>query len=116
MRPQGGLRTVVLTGSESTGKTTLARRLAAHHETAWSSEFVREYLERKGAPLTAADVEAIAMAGPCAKVNLVLEEEPRWNGTPADADPNPRPLATLEVSPATETTRSNVLFTSLRVS
>lgn len=60
MRPEAGRRTVVLTGSESTGKTTLARRLAAHHDTAWSSEFVREYLERKGAPLTAADVEAIA--------------------------------------------------------
>jgi phytoene dehydrogenase-like protein len=42
-----------------------------------------------------ADVEAIAMAGPCAKVNLVLDEEPRWNGMPEDADPNRRSLATL---------------------
>ena len=42
-----------------------------------------------------ADVEAIAMAGPCAKVNFVLDEEPRWNGMPADADPNRRSLATL---------------------
>ncbi len=42
-----------------------------------------------------ADIDAIAMAGPCAKVNLVLDQEPRWNGMPADADPNRRSLATL---------------------
>jgi phytoene dehydrogenase-like protein len=30
-------------------------------------------------------VKAIAMNGPCAKVNLVLNEEPRVNGMPADA-------------------------------
>ena len=42
-----------------------------------------------------ADVEAIAMAGPCAKVNFVLDEEPRWIGMPEDAGPNQRSLATL---------------------
>ncbi|MCI0634687.1 MAG: NAD(P)/FAD-dependent oxidoreductase [Actinobacteria bacterium] len=41
-----------------------------------------------------ADVDAISMAGPCAKVNFVLDEEPRWNGMPADADANRRSLAT----------------------
>jgi phytoene dehydrogenase-like protein len=40
-------------------------------------------------------VEDIKMAGPCAKVNMVLSEEPRWNGMPADADPNRRAFATL---------------------
>lgn len=40
-------------------------------------------------------VEGIKMAGPCAKVNMVLSEEPRWTGMPADADPNRRSLATL---------------------
>jgi phytoene dehydrogenase-like protein len=30
-------------------------------------------------------VEGIKMAGPCAKVNLVLSEEPRFNGMPSDA-------------------------------
>ena len=35
------------------------------------------------------------MAGPCAKVNFVLDEEPRWNGMPEDAGPNQRSLATL---------------------
>jgi len=42
-----------------------------------------------------ADVEAIAMAGPCAKVNFALDQEPRWNGVPEEADPNRRSLATL---------------------
>jgi phytoene dehydrogenase-like protein len=41
------------------------------------------------------DVEAIRMDGPCAKVNLVLSEEPRVIGMPADADPNRRSLFTL---------------------
>jgi phytoene dehydrogenase-like protein len=35
------------------------------------------------------------MAGPCAKVNLALSEEPRFRGMPEDADPNRRSLATL---------------------
>ena len=41
------------------------------------------------------DVDAIRMAGPCAKVNFVLSAEPSWRGMPADADPNRRSLATL---------------------
>jgi phytoene dehydrogenase-like protein len=40
-------------------------------------------------------VEGIKMAGPCAKVNLALAEEPRFVGMPEDADPNRRSLATL---------------------
>jgi len=51
---------VVVTGSESTGKTTLARQLAAAYATTWSPEYARLYLDAKGAPLTAADVEPIA--------------------------------------------------------
>ncbi len=51
---------IVLTGSECTGKTTLARALAVRYDTTWSPEFARDYLERKGAPLTAEDVEPIA--------------------------------------------------------
>jgi len=53
-------RRVVLTGSESTGKTTLAVRLARHYGTSWVPEFARAYAELKGGPLTVADVERIA--------------------------------------------------------
>ncbi len=51
---------VVLTGSESTGKTTLARSLSEVLGAPWVPEFAREYLGQKGAPLTSEDVEPIA--------------------------------------------------------
>ncbi len=40
-------------------------------------------------------IQGIKMAGPCAKVNLVLSEEPRVTGMPDDADPLRRSLFTL---------------------
>ncbi len=56
MRP---LRAVVI-GSECTGKTTLARALAARFEAPWVPEFCRAYQDAKGTLLDAADVEPIA--------------------------------------------------------
>jgi NadR type nicotinamide-nucleotide adenylyltransferase len=53
--------TVCLIGPECTGKTTLARQLAAHFGVPWVPEFVREYAERVRRPLTVDDVEPIAM-------------------------------------------------------
>jgi phytoene dehydrogenase-like protein len=40
-------------------------------------------------------VQGIKMNGPCAKVNLVLAEEPKVNGMPRDANPAQRALFTL---------------------
>jgi phytoene dehydrogenase-like protein len=40
-------------------------------------------------------VQGIKMNGPCAKVNLVLAEEPKVNGMPRDANPARRALFTL---------------------
>ncbi len=51
---------VVVTGSECTGKTTLAQTLADHYETLWVPEYVRQFVEEKGAPPEYPDVEAIA--------------------------------------------------------
>jgi len=51
---------VVVTGSECTGKTTLATALARHYETVASREFVRDFVDRKGAAPVYADVEEIA--------------------------------------------------------
>lgn len=51
---------IVVTGSECTGKTTLAGELAEQLGAPCSAEFARAYLERKGAPLVDADVEPIA--------------------------------------------------------
>ena len=59
MKPRRPL-VVVVTGSECTGKTTLARDLAKRYQTTWSPEFARSYLESKGAPLTDADVLPVA--------------------------------------------------------
>ncbi len=53
-------RRIVLTGSESTGKTTLAEGLARHFGVPWVPEFSRGYAEARGGVLTAADVEPIA--------------------------------------------------------
>lgn len=58
-------RRVVLVGAESTGKTTLAKKLAAHFQTAWVPEYGRtfseEMLAREGAyNFCGADFELIA--------------------------------------------------------
>jgi HTH-type transcriptional regulator, transcriptional repressor of NAD biosynthesis genes len=63
------VRRVAITGSESTGKTTLARRLAEHYGTIWTPEFGRVYLDRKAAALDASDVE------PIARGQMATEEE-----------------------------------------
>lgn len=49
------VRRVVLVGAESTGKTTLAQRLARHFHTEWVPEYGREHWERKVAGLTMDD-------------------------------------------------------------
>jgi NadR type nicotinamide-nucleotide adenylyltransferase len=59
----------VLTGSESTGKTTLARQLGEHFGAGVVPEFVRDYVARKGAPLDFAD------HGPIARGQMAIEDE-----------------------------------------
>lgn len=56
----GDIVRVVLTGSESTGKTVLARQLAEHYDAEFVPEFVREFAERKKGPIEFADTDAIA--------------------------------------------------------
>jgi NadR type nicotinamide-nucleotide adenylyltransferase len=51
---------VCVTGPESTGKTTLAQRLAELRGTEWVPEASRSYAERKGGELLASDVAPIA--------------------------------------------------------
>jgi NadR type nicotinamide-nucleotide adenylyltransferase len=54
------VKKIVLFGSESTGKTTLAQQLAAHYHTVWVPEYSRIYQETQKRTLTIADVVPIA--------------------------------------------------------
>ena len=51
---------IVVTGPESTGKTTLSRRLAGHFEGGWVPEYARYYLEELGRPYRREDLLVIA--------------------------------------------------------
>lgn len=53
------LPSVVLHGPESTGKSTLAERLAEHFGTVWVPEYGRTYCEQHGTDLIPADLVAI---------------------------------------------------------
>lgn len=59
---------VSLTGPESTGKTTLAARLAAHYGTTYAPEFARRYLAASGPRYTLKDLEDIAVGQMAAEV------------------------------------------------
>ena len=48
-------------GTESTGKTSLAERLAAHFNEPWAPEFVREFWDMRGGKIVASDLGTIAL-------------------------------------------------------
>lgn len=57
----GGIKCIVVFGTESTGKTSLAQKLAAHFAEPWSAEFVREFWDLRGGKITAEDLGTIAL-------------------------------------------------------
>lgn len=67
------LTRLVVTGSESTGKTVLVEQLAAHYGVPWVPEFARDYAEQKGGTLTIADVTPIGR-GQIARENEALRD------------------------------------------
>lgn len=70
---------VVVTGSESTGKTTLAARLAKRLGTRCAAEFARSYLDARPTPLDESDVE------PIARGQIALEDRVRGEAARAGA-------------------------------
>ncbi len=60
LKEQTNYKRVVLTGPESTGKTTLAQQLAAYYQTIWIPEFARQYAKEINNEFTYADVLNVA--------------------------------------------------------
>ena len=54
-----GVTRIAIFGTESTGKTTLAERLADHFGEPWSREFAREFWDAHGGRIRATDLDAI---------------------------------------------------------
>jgi NadR type nicotinamide-nucleotide adenylyltransferase len=50
------VKRIVIIGPESTGKTTLCQKLAAHFKTQWAAEYAREYLDTNGTHYTFEDL------------------------------------------------------------
>ena len=67
---------VVLTGSESTGKTTVAAELARRYGALLVPEFVRGYAEQRGGVIEFSD------HGPIARGQIALEDEYVGRGSP----------------------------------
>jgi nicotinamide riboside kinase len=67
------LQRIVVTGSECTGKSTLARDLAVRSLALWVSEQSREIAARLGRPLTPEDVSSIASTQIAAEDAIVAE-------------------------------------------
>ena len=71
------LHRIVVTGSESTGKTTLASELAGHCGVLWVPEQSRAYAERANRALGADDVSAIASTQIAAEDAALAETQRR---------------------------------------
>lgn len=54
------VKRIVLTGPESTGKTTMAKKLADHFNTFWVEEYGREHFDKVNGKLTLDDISQIA--------------------------------------------------------
>lgn len=69
-----GIVRVVLTGSESAGKSTMATELARHYHAELVPEFVRAFAEQKGAAIEFSD------HGPIAHGQIALEDDAMRRG------------------------------------
>ena len=69
------MRKVVITGPESSGKTTLATALAAHYQVPWLPEYARTYLDHLDRPYREEDLLAIAQG-------QVLQEDEAFQSRP----------------------------------
>ena len=68
-QPETSIKKIVIIGPESTGKSVLAERLAAHYNSLWVPEYARQFLEVHGMNYTYTDLLTIA------KGQLKLEDD-----------------------------------------
>jgi NadR type nicotinamide-nucleotide adenylyltransferase len=71
------MRKIVIIGPESTGKSTLCEKLAAHYQTLWVKEYAREYLLKNGTAYTFENLLDIAK-GQIANEEYVIS---KWQAT-----------------------------------
>ena len=76
---------IVVSGSECTGKTTLARQLAQALHATWVPEYARDYAESVGRALTTDDVEVIAR-GQIEREDAALARSPNTYALVLDTD------------------------------
>ncbi|MGI8637533.1 MAG: AAA family ATPase [Segetibacter sp.] len=71
---------VVVTGPESTGKSTLCKLLAAPYHSVWCPEFAREYLLRHGTHYSFDDLLTIAKGQLALEKEYVAKAIKQWEG------------------------------------
>lgn len=67
---------IVLSGAESTGKSTLTRQLAEHFGVPYISEIARNYIEQLDRPYTYKDLQNIAREQVAAEARVLAEKPP----------------------------------------
>ncbi len=83
------VRRISVFGPESTGKSTLAARLAEHFQTLWVPEFARGWLEARGGQVTPEDLPVISRAQRASEEALARQCGPLLF---CDTDPSATPL------------------------
>ncbi len=71
------MKKIVVTGPESTGKTTLAQQLGEYYQTIWVREFAREYLSQLNRDYQESDLLKIAQ-GQVQKENETAVQANQW--------------------------------------
>ncbi len=64
---------ILVTGPESTGKSTLSRQLAQHFETVWVPEYARTYIEKLSRPYVQDDLWEIAQGQILSEKNYLTQ-------------------------------------------
>ncbi len=86
------IKKIAVIGPESTGKSTLCAKLAAHYNTLWVPEYAREYLEKNGAEYNYEDLLTIA------KGQIELEESSKYQ------------VASIKYQPSTFNLQPSTIF------